>query len=321
MWSLEGATGGDLGSQRSATIPLDSSNVIGIRGGDGDFPVVGGSQRSTSGAGLGIAVTLLWESDWAAHAPNPDGQAADCQGGRRAVSAPDAASAGPSSSPSEGPGGSGDGKGSSTDIGGRGIVRPDLHGPTLQNHSNVCYVNSCCHLLRWMGLQENFQFAFGRLSVAMRSLSSKGRVHLLSLMPWQQATTGWRQIHRQHDAAEFVHFLLGYSKPAAYRGQWEARISRDDSPVGFELRDSGDCCAPLAIGITGRTLQHCIVHWHIHGQVHALTVPPAFLFLQLNRFARTQLKLSSKLEIWCESRVFTVLKISRPTLSSMRSEV
>ena len=93
-------------------------------------------------------------------------------------------------------------------------------------------------------------------------------------------------MHRQNDAAEFIHFLLGYSQPEAYSGRWEARISNDDSPLGFELRDSGDCYGPLVIDIAGPSLQHCLYHWHIHGQMHALTVPPTFLLLQLKRFHR-----------------------------------
>ena len=165
-------------------------------------------------------------------------------------------------------------------------MRPDLHGPVLLNRSNVCYINSCCHLLRWLGLGHDPHFAFGRLSVAMRSVSSRGRVHLLSLMPWQQATLSWTHVHRQHDAAEFMHFLLGYSQPAAFCGRWEARISRDDSSQGFELRDSGDCFAPIVVDISGGSLQHCIYHWHIHGQLHALCSPPTFLFLQLKRLNR-----------------------------------
>ena len=33
---------------------------------------------------------------------------------------------------------------------------------------------SCCHLLRWLGLGHDPHFAFGRLSMAMRSISSRG---------------------------------------------------------------------------------------------------------------------------------------------------
>ena len=218
---------------------------------------------------------LQRQGDRLADAPHPDGPPAGGKGGCGKVPSPGTASTGDAAAGQHGTGRCG------LETGGGRLLRPDLHGPVLLTRSR-----SCCHLLRWLGLGHDPHFAFGRLSMAMRSISSRGRVHLLSLMPWQQATLSWTHVHRQHDAAEFMQFLLGYSQPVAFCGRWEARISRDDSSQGFELRDSGGCFAPIVVDISGGSLQHCIYHWHIHGQLHALCSPPTFLFLQLKRFNR-----------------------------------
>ena len=275
--SNHGAPNGDHGPECPATLSLDTPDGLGVRRGDGDFLAVGGTPGSEIGSGLGAAYQPLREfqreGDRAPDARHAHGPPAPGKGGVRAFSPTGDTALGKS-----GPGGgrSAGSRGSGVQAGGERLVRPDLYGPVLLNHTNVCYVNSCCHLLRWLGLHENPHFSYGRLATAMRSLTCKGRLNLLSLLPWRQAFTGWANLHRQNDAAEFIHFLLGYSQPEAYSGRWEARISNDDSPLGFELRDSGDCYGPLVIDIAGPSLQHCLYHWHIHGQMHALTVPPTF---------------------------------------------
>ena len=102
--------------------------------------------------------------------------------------------------------------------------------------------------------------------------------------PWLRVLAGWEQLHRQHDAAEFISFDLGKSEPEACRGGWQSRLQEDGSNL---VVDSGSCFAPLAIEVTGRSLQHCIYQWHLQHRIQALSSAPQLMFIQLKRFRDT----------------------------------
>ena len=89
---------------------------------------------------------LQRQGDRLADASHPDGPTAGGQGGCGKVPSSGTASTGDTAAGQHGTGRCG------PETGGGRLLRPDLHGPVLLNRSNVCYINWCCHLLRWLGL-------------------------------------------------------------------------------------------------------------------------------------------------------------------------
>ena len=135
-----------------------------------------------------------------------------------------------------------------------------------------------------MGHHLDARAAFGRLARATQCLQGEGPLSLLSFLPWLRMLAGWEQLHRQHDAAEFMTFVIGKSEPEAFRGGWQSRLQEDGSDL---VVDSGTCFAPISIEVTGRSLQHCIYDWHLQHSIQALSDSPQLLFLQLKRFRET----------------------------------
>ena len=91
-------------------------------------------------------------------------------------------------------------------------------------------------------------------------------------------------MHQQQDVSEFAAFLLNFARPEAYRGHWEARLFPEGPPRITRILDSGLCFSPIAIDLTGPTLQHCIYSWYTQANAHALARAPITLLLALKRF-------------------------------------
>ena len=157
-------------------------------------------------------------------------------------------------------------------------------GFILRNSSNVCYINSWCHLQHWMGSGLSGSLSHGRLSTAIRILRKQGSTHLLSLLPWRQALSQWQCVHQQQDVSEFAAFLLDFARPEAYKGPWEARLVQEGPPPTTRILDSGECFSPIAIDLTGPTLQHCVYSWYTQANTHALAQASILMLLALKRF-------------------------------------
>ena len=102
--------------------------------------------------------------------------------------------------------------------------------------------------------------ALGGLARAMRGI--KPSINVLALLPWQHLLRSWSNVHEQQDAAEFVTYHFGHSKPEAYHGRWESRMlveNPDDSTDTMVVHESGlTNSIPLVLEIAGPliTAQH-----------------------------------------------------------------
>ena len=209
---------------------------------------------------------------WAQNSTSEDGEAADCEGIGRKVSSPE---------------GQGKGQGPRTrPITTRTPTRLGIpSGLRLINNSNICYINATCNLLHWMRQVHGNEHALGPLQTAMQGLSGRGRVYILSQLPWLHLLQSWHNIHAQQDASEFVAFLFSASLPAAYVGRWEARSSFSEPIPYMVVADSGTMATPLQLEVVGASLQQSIDLWHRQQHQHALChPPPQLLLLHIKRF-------------------------------------
>ena len=287
----------------SAEVPLYSQDGGELPRRNGNFSPISRSTRSTSLSGLGNADEPVWlcsqQSAGTTPAAHEDGSPTLGEGSGRKVSsdgptsAPSAEAAVPSS-PCEPSAGhcrfaaeGSEGHGGGREESGQLIPPTRLGTPTgfiLRNTTNVCYVNSWCHLQHWLGHGLSDTFSHGRLSTAIRILRKQGPTHLLKLLPWKQALSQWRNVHQQQDVSEFAAFLLNFARPEAYKGHWEARIFQAGPPPNTRILDSGLCLTPIALDLTGPTLQHCIYSWYTQANAHALAQAPTTFLLALKRF-------------------------------------
>ena len=76
----------------------------------------------------------------------------------------------------------------------------------------------------------------------------------------------WPNLSRQHDAAEFLAFLLSLARPDEFNGQWQARFS---DAQGVHGQDFGAAFYPAPMFLYGHALQSCIEAWHSHAFLHA----------------------------------------------------
>ena len=150
----------------------------------------------------------------------------------------------------------------------------------LQNRSNLCYCNAVCQAIYWIGEMSTAASAcYGRLQAGLRVLRVSHSIALPSCIAMRPLFANWRNLHRQHDAGEFLQHLLSVAQPRACCWRWESRLANP-----FQLHDSGDRGAPLLLNIIGGTLQELIDKWHQQYAVHALPAHQGCLFLQLCRY-------------------------------------
>ena len=164
----------------------------------------------------------------------------------------------------------------------------------LGNAGNYCYSNAVIrgllHEACWLGgLESLFEGAMLRF---LQSLIRKdGVIHLWANLFWRAQMGTWRAPARQHDAAEFLQFMLGkltytVDKLAVV---WEARQPDDQ---GWFRTDGGQSAPwllqpPLLAGtapLTQVTVQGMIDDWHHQGSVHAAMFGPEALIVQVGRF-------------------------------------
>ena len=127
---------------------------------------------------------------------------------------------------------------------GAGLTLPQAR---LRNRSNLCYCNAIFHCVYWLGeVSTSAQACYGSLQAGIRILRTTGDLMLPRCMALHALFRGWRQLHNQHDAGEFLQRFLAVAQPDACVGGWEARLTNP-----HRVHDSGDLGIPLFLHLPG----------------------------------------------------------------------
>ena len=97
---------------------------------------------------------------------------------------------------------------------------------------------------------------------------------------WATQMTDWQEPHRQHDAAEFLMYVLGRTHFPAHDGQWAVYRGHR------HLDDSSLQTSPLILNIgRHKTIQAMIQAWHQdEATSRYITAGPRIIVIQLTRF-------------------------------------
>ena len=148
---------------------------------------------------------------------------------------------------------------------------------TLSNDGNACYMNAVVYAVWYAAHCTQTVHLLPRAVAALSGLGMRARRSLGFLL------LGWQGAGRQHDIAEFIDFLL--PKVAPMGSTWSSRAL---TPAGeVSTRHTGTLCKCLGLPappVHRPDLQELINCWHQQESLHALDVPPPWLFVQLPRF-------------------------------------
>ena len=153
----------------------------------------------------------------------------------------------------------------------------------LANPNNYRYMNATVLAVLWMACcwSGDFQSLGAKAGTFLTILRSTRNCALTGLLPWRLLIQQWRHGNRQHDAFEFLQFLLPRLDAPLFKGEWEAHRQ----PEGTTDRDpTGYLC--LDMSGTDQCLQHYVDGWHHQFSVHAFTAPPKCLIMIFKRYAR-----------------------------------
>ncbi|CAE7839819.1 unnamed protein product [Symbiodinium sp. CCMP2592] len=178
-------------------------------------------------------------------------------------------------------------------------VRPSLKAVLrliLHNPSNLCYLHSTIYALLWTILQARLHDA--HISPPPQALtmlcppitdSSNCPIQVLHSVPWLMLLQAWPSVHRQHDAAELIQYLLPRFSHSGFNGGWEAR---NFAPGGIVTLDTGPTQAPIPIALPAGPsleLQEAIDGWSAQVTArYALLTPSSLLCIQLQRFTNAE---------------------------------
>ncbi|CAE7239429.1 PRP2 [Symbiodinium sp. CCMP2456] len=155
-------------------------------------------------------------------------------------------------------------------------------------------MNSYVQALAWAiddGRALHFDL-LGRGAHFFRTLLVQTRsepVLLVQDLMWNTIITGWQDRHRQHDVVEFASFINDKHKLPLVEGTWEARTFLHGEGL---IKDTGHSAQPLLLHMISAPpglapicqVQSLVDSWHAQEDVHAFTVLPPVLMLQLGRF-------------------------------------
>ena len=171
----------------------------------------------------------------------------------------------------------------------KALLRLILHNP-----SNLCYLHSTIFAVHWTMLQARLHDAhvppppqvFTMLCPpAASNVTTPASVQVLQSLPWLLMLRAWRDVHRQHDVAEFAMYLIPRISPMGMHGCWEAR---NYAPRGTVTLDSGSLAVPLPIVLEAGAdlhLQQSVEGWSAQATArYAMCDAPKVLCLQLMRF-------------------------------------
>ena len=160
----------------------------------------------------------------------------------------------------------------------------------LLNSSNTCYMNAS--IRAWLYAVSHTQVAdilkYGQQEQAWRDVYHVRRpIHAHALPSWRPLLRNWAQLHRQHDAGEFLEHILGICQPQVLQGRWESRIVSVEE--GTESRGHQVTQRAITLDLPNpdepTTLQNLINHWH-NGDTYlqACTHLPRIIVLRISRF-------------------------------------
>ena len=102
---------------------------------------------------------------------------------------------------------------------------------------------------------------------------------------WRMLLHRWEAASSQHDASEFLAFLLSKLCTPVVTWRWEARLATD---TDCEVLDRGDSMQAITLEIPGEdgpyTLQSLLHSWHAQANVHALAGDAELLLFRLARY-------------------------------------
>ena len=163
----------------------------------------------------------------------------------------------------------------------------------LHNPHSYCYQHATVLSWAWTSIQTQMiqgrqrvhADVTGREHVLLQQLLRQRPRRLHQLSSWVALTQTWRRPQNQHDAGEFLTFLLRLLQPSCMQGCWQARIQ--DPHV--RIYDSGILGAPIMLDIPegSNCLQDCVNAWHYQLAPHGLRAPTSTLVFQLARFQHT----------------------------------
>ena len=160
-----------------------------------------------------------------------------------------------------------------------------LFNQKLINNSSTCCVNASMMLILWQAA-----------GAAWHSLPEAWKVQLRKLQ-WNPASflrfsmMGWRDLHMQHDAGEYLSFILPKLGWTAYVIQWSCRIQAGDNSrtLVYNAKSNAQLLAlDPPEGLHHPNLQVLVNDWHQQAQVHALDSKVAHLLIQIPRFQVTE---------------------------------
>ena len=170
-------------------------------------------------------------------------------------------------------------------------IDQQLVGLRLLNSRKTCYINAT--VFAWLHviqrLSRNDRQAYGSKTQAWRDVSMSRRpVHLHTLASWRSILAGWRDLHRQQDASEFLEHSVAVGRPQAVSGTWEARVENQQL---IEIRHHSSTDVALRLDLEqsrdSQSLQHLILLWHTQNLgIQALKNPPLILMIRLSKFQR-----------------------------------
>ncbi|CAE6958469.1 unnamed protein product [Symbiodinium sp. CCMP2592] len=171
------------------------------------------------------------------------------------------------------------------------VLRLIFHNP-----SNLCYLHSTIYALLWTILQARLHDAYvspppQALTMLCPPITATPNcpIQVLHSVPWLMLLQAWPSVHRQHDAAELLQYLLPRFSHSGFNGGWEAR---NFVPGGIVTLDTGPTQAPIPIALPAGPsleLQAAIDGWSAQVTArYALLTPSPMLCIQLQRFTNAE---------------------------------
>ena len=116
-------------------------------------------------------------------------------------------------------------------------------------------------------------------------------LHIFGMPMWRMLLHNWGNPQMQHDAAEFLAFLLSKLQASTFTWSWEARIG-NESDTDSEVADRGNSQQAITLDLPGQEgpydLQLLLNAWHEQAHTHALTGDATLLIFRLARYRQQE---------------------------------
>ena len=166
-------------------------------------------------------------------------------------------------------------------------IGAQLKAMVLRNPGNLCYINTVIRSLAWTSWMLTHDMslwgALGQLLSALvgRAASSRNGVQVLGSTEFSPLLRHWSRPSMQHDALEFLLYLLRQANVADTLGEWQAR-RQEDGEVG--VVDRGVHVLLVLPPRRDHSIHVLLNAWqsgpHVVGYTHA----PAVVLIQVGRF-------------------------------------